>query len=59
MITICQEVQRRGTDVLAKKGVELSPFQGHSVEVICIDHSIIEETHVFISTVVEVNSNVM
>lgn len=43
---------------MAKKGVELPPFQGHSVEVICIDHSTIEETRVFISTVVEVNSNV-
>lgn len=58
VITISQEVQRRGTDVMAKKGVELPPFQGQSVEVIYIDHSTIDETRVFISTVVEVNSNV-
>lgn len=51
------ETQRRGRDIMARKGGELSPSQGHCTEVIFIDHSTVEGTCALICTVVEVNYN--
>lgn len=42
---------------MARKGGELASSQGHSIEVVFIDHRAIEGTCALICSVVEVNYN--
>ena len=49
------EIHRRERDIIAGRGDEMWPSQGHCTEVIFIDHSTVEGTHAETCTVVEVN----
>lgn len=52
-----QEMQRRGRDIMAGRGSEMWPSQGHCTEVRFIDRSTVERTRAVTCTVVEVNSS--